>query len=138
MCSLPGRPLSQDNALSVLIASGVNVAIGVADDFSVRHLRFDIAWVNFSFSLLSLSGTKNYYPIRLYSNQMGLSVERRRLPLPRPTWIERLGAMRGWILWHIVEETSSSWRARLPALCLYIAGHMKGSKWNKEHLSKYT
>lgn len=43
---LPGPPLSYDSAVTTLLAKGVNVAIGVIDEYSARSTRFDLAWVN--------------------------------------------------------------------------------------------
>ncbi|KJA17916.1 hypothetical protein HYPSUDRAFT_45759 [Hypholoma sublateritium FD-334 SS-4] len=42
---LPGPPLSQESAVTVLLKAGVNVAIGVTDESAARNTRFDIAWV---------------------------------------------------------------------------------------------
>ena len=44
--SLPGPPLSKDSAVTKLLHSGVNVAIGVKDEYDARNTRFDIAWVS--------------------------------------------------------------------------------------------
>ncbi|KLO05758.1 hypothetical protein SCHPADRAFT_917689 [Schizopora paradoxa] len=41
---LPGPPLSNSSAASVLLDHGVNVAIGVVDEFAARNTRFDAAW----------------------------------------------------------------------------------------------
>lgn len=48
---LPGPPLSNYSAATVLLDHGVNVAIGVVDEFAARNTRFDAAWVSFYFSL---------------------------------------------------------------------------------------
>jgi len=44
---LPGPPLSYDSAITTLLAKGVNVAIGVVDEYTARNTRFDLAWVKF-------------------------------------------------------------------------------------------
>ncbi|PFH48493.1 hypothetical protein AMATHDRAFT_5747 [Amanita thiersii Skay4041] len=41
---LPGPPLSADTLVTTLIANGINVAIGVTTETSVRNTRFEIAW----------------------------------------------------------------------------------------------
>ncbi|KAF9523733.1 carbohydrate esterase family 9 protein [Crepidotus variabilis] len=41
---LPGPPLSQDSAISVLIAHGVIVGLGIEEQWSARHTRFDVGW----------------------------------------------------------------------------------------------
>jgi hypothetical protein len=43
---MPGPPLSHDSAVTALLARGVNVAIGVVDEYAARNTRFDLAWVN--------------------------------------------------------------------------------------------
>src|SRR6202044_2721795 len=46
--SLPGPPLSYDSAVTTLLAKGVNVAIGVVDEYAARNTRFALAWVKIS------------------------------------------------------------------------------------------
>ncbi|KAK0488713.1 carbohydrate esterase family 9 protein [Armillaria novae-zelandiae] len=41
---LPGPPLSEDNAIGVLQAHNVTVGIGSSGTWSVRNVRFDVAW----------------------------------------------------------------------------------------------
>jgi len=41
---LPGPPLTADTAVLVLLSKGVNVAIGVVDEFAARNTRFEISW----------------------------------------------------------------------------------------------
>lgn len=45
---LPGPPLTADSLLPVLLAAGVNVGIGLTNEFEARHLRFEISRVFFS------------------------------------------------------------------------------------------
>jgi hypothetical protein len=52
--SLPGPPLSQQTALTVLLSRGVNVGIGVMDESSARNTRFDVAWVRHAVVLILL------------------------------------------------------------------------------------
>jgi hypothetical protein len=44
--SLPGLPLSQDNAIIHLLANDVTVGVGVRALHEVYTTRFDIGWVN--------------------------------------------------------------------------------------------
>ncbi|KLO16031.1 composite domain of metallo-dependent hydrolase [Schizopora paradoxa] len=41
---LPGPPLTQDSAISLLLSHNVTVAIGVEEPWSARNTRFDAAW----------------------------------------------------------------------------------------------
>lgn len=41
---LAGPPLSETNAIAVLLNHNVTVGLGVPDVSQVRHLRFDLAW----------------------------------------------------------------------------------------------
>ncbi|KAK0497265.1 hypothetical protein EDD18DRAFT_148225 [Armillaria luteobubalina] len=41
---LPGPPLSEDNTIGVLQAHNVTVGIGSSGTWSVRNVRFDVAW----------------------------------------------------------------------------------------------
>ncbi|KAF6761228.1 hypothetical protein DFP72DRAFT_959128 [Ephemerocybe angulata] len=41
---LPGPPLSENNAASVLFGHNVTVAIGVEEQWQSRNLRFDVGW----------------------------------------------------------------------------------------------
>ncbi len=43
--SLPGPPLSEQNAVALLIANNVTVGIGIEEQWSARSTRFDVAWV---------------------------------------------------------------------------------------------
>lgn len=43
---LPGPPLTQDSAITTLLAHGVNVGIGVLEQWSARNTRLDAAWVS--------------------------------------------------------------------------------------------
>lgn len=51
LVSLPGPPLSQDSALTVLLAANVTVGIGIPGpstagmSSTARNARFDLAWV---------------------------------------------------------------------------------------------
>lgn len=45
---LPGPPLTQDSAISLLLSHNVTVAIGVEEPWSARNTRFDAAWVRSS------------------------------------------------------------------------------------------
>ena len=42
---LPGKPLTEKNALSLLMEHGVTVGFGVQEKWMARNLRFDLAWV---------------------------------------------------------------------------------------------
>jgi hypothetical protein len=42
--SLPGPPLTKNNAAATLISHGVTVGIGIEEIWSARNLRFDMAW----------------------------------------------------------------------------------------------
>ncbi|KAF9241518.1 carbohydrate esterase family 9 protein [Melanogaster broomeanus] len=41
---LPGPPLTEETAISKLVAHGVTVAIGIIESWDARNLRFDLAW----------------------------------------------------------------------------------------------
>ena len=41
---LPGKPLTDKNALLVLLENGVTVGFGVQEKWMARNLRFDLAW----------------------------------------------------------------------------------------------
>jgi len=41
---LPGPPLTQDSAISLLLKSNVTVGIGIEEPWSARNTRFDAAW----------------------------------------------------------------------------------------------
>jgi len=41
---LPGPPLSQDSAISVLLKHNITVGIGIEEQWSARNTRFDVAW----------------------------------------------------------------------------------------------
>jgi len=41
---LPGPPLTQDTGITTLLSKGVNVAIGVVDEFAARNTRFEVGW----------------------------------------------------------------------------------------------
>lgn len=43
---LPGPPLTQDSAITTLLAHGVKVGIGIIEQWSARNTRFDAAWVS--------------------------------------------------------------------------------------------
>lgn len=43
---LPGPPLSKYSSVGALLAEGVNVAIGVAEESGARNTRFEVAWVS--------------------------------------------------------------------------------------------
>ncbi|KAI6132248.1 hypothetical protein EDD16DRAFT_1775935 [Pisolithus croceorrhizus] len=45
---LPGPPLTADSLVPVLLAAGVNVGIGLINEFEARHLRFEVSRVSFS------------------------------------------------------------------------------------------
>ncbi|KAG9316550.1 carbohydrate esterase family 9 protein [Chiua virens] len=42
---LPGPPLTQDTAVTTLLAHGVKVAVGTRDQWGARNTRLDAAWV---------------------------------------------------------------------------------------------
>ncbi|KAF4615672.1 hypothetical protein D9613_012510 [Agrocybe pediades] len=42
---LAGPPLTKDTSITTLLDAGVNVAIGVVDEYAARNLRFDLAWI---------------------------------------------------------------------------------------------
>ena len=42
---MPGPPLSKESSLSILLSKGINVGIGVADEFDAKNSRFDVGWV---------------------------------------------------------------------------------------------
>lgn len=42
---LPGPPLTADSLVSVLLAAGVNVGVGLTNEFEARHLRFEASRV---------------------------------------------------------------------------------------------
>src|ERR1700683_1258619 len=81
---LPGPPLSYESAVTTLLAKGVNVAIGVVDEYTARNTRFDLAWVN-NFSLEFTSPKKtNFlhifpYSYRLLWNPTEISAKRKPL-----------------------------------------------------------
>jgi len=41
---LPGPPLTQDTAITTLLAHGVKVGLGILEQWSARNTRFDAAW----------------------------------------------------------------------------------------------
>jgi len=41
---LPGPPLSYETSITKLLSHGVNVAVGIVDEFAARNIRFDIIW----------------------------------------------------------------------------------------------
>ena len=43
---LPGPPLTNDTAVGVLLAHGVEVGLGVREGNGARNVRFDVAWVS--------------------------------------------------------------------------------------------
>jgi hypothetical protein len=43
---LPGPPLTNDTAVGVLLAHGVEVGLGVREGNAARNVRFDVAWVS--------------------------------------------------------------------------------------------
>lgn len=43
--SLPGPPLTEQNAIAALAAHKVTVGVGVPEQWASRNIRFDIAWV---------------------------------------------------------------------------------------------
>jgi len=45
---LPGKPLTEKNALSLLMEHGVMVGFGMPEKWMTRNLRFDLAWVNYT------------------------------------------------------------------------------------------
>ena len=45
-CRLPGPPLTNDTAVGVLLAHGVEVGLGVREGNGARNVRFDVAWVS--------------------------------------------------------------------------------------------
>lgn len=42
---LPGPPLTNETAITTLLAHGVTVGIGIVEQWSARNTRFDVAWV---------------------------------------------------------------------------------------------
>ncbi|KAF8662710.1 hypothetical protein AX16_001152 [Volvariella volvacea WC 439] len=42
---LPGPPLTQESIVTTLLAAGVNVAIGVVNEYDARNTRFDLGWL---------------------------------------------------------------------------------------------
>lgn len=54
--SLPGPPLSQDSAISVLMKHGVTVGLGIEEQWSARSTPFDVGWVRLVYIFLSFSG----------------------------------------------------------------------------------
>lgn len=45
---MPGPPLTETSAISILLSNNVTVGIGVKDAWSARSTRFDAAWVRYS------------------------------------------------------------------------------------------
>ena len=43
---MPGPPLTNDTAVGVLLAHGVEVGLGVREGNAARNVRFDAAWVS--------------------------------------------------------------------------------------------
>lgn len=43
--SLPGPPLTEQGAVSLLLAHNVTVAVGVTGGHEARNQRFDLGWV---------------------------------------------------------------------------------------------
>lgn len=41
---LPGPPLTNESAITTLLANGVTVGIGILEQWSARNTRFDVAW----------------------------------------------------------------------------------------------
>jgi len=44
--SLPGPPLSEDSAITLLLRNNVTVGIAVEEQWASRNIRFDIGWVS--------------------------------------------------------------------------------------------
>jgi hypothetical protein len=44
LCSLPGPPLSEDSAATLLLRNNVTVGIAVEEQWASRNIRFDIGW----------------------------------------------------------------------------------------------
>jgi len=42
---LPGPPFTKETSVTTLVDAGVNVAIGVVDEYAARNTKFDLAWV---------------------------------------------------------------------------------------------
>jgi hypothetical protein len=61
LCSLPGPPLSNDTALTVLLGNGVVVGLGVPEAELARNARFDMAWVRVGRCDLSQIPSSLYY-----------------------------------------------------------------------------
>ncbi|KAG1832110.1 hypothetical protein EV424DRAFT_1313531 [Suillus variegatus] len=49
---LAGPPITQESLVTALLKAGVNVAIGVIDEYNARNTRFEVGW-----SLLTSNGT---------------------------------------------------------------------------------
>lgn len=45
---LPGPPLTEDSAITTLLAHNVKVGIGILEQWSARNTRFDAAWASLS------------------------------------------------------------------------------------------
>ncbi|KAH7928042.1 hypothetical protein BV22DRAFT_1083961 [Leucogyrophana mollusca] len=41
---LPGPPLTKESAITILLAHGVTVGVGIEEQWSARNTRFDVAW----------------------------------------------------------------------------------------------
>jgi hypothetical protein len=44
--SLPGPPLTQESAVSILLAHNVVLGIGIEEQWSARNTRFELGWVS--------------------------------------------------------------------------------------------
>jgi hypothetical protein len=42
---LAGPPITQESLVTALLKAGVNVAIGVVDEYNARNTRFEVGWV---------------------------------------------------------------------------------------------
>ena len=47
-CRLAGPPISPETLVTALLKAGVNVAIGVVDEYNARNTRFEVGWVRLS------------------------------------------------------------------------------------------
>lgn len=46
-CRLAGPPITQESLVTALLKAGVNVAIGVVDEYNARNTRFEVGCVRF-------------------------------------------------------------------------------------------
>lgn len=84
---LPGPPLTNESAITTLLAHGVTVGIGTAEQWSARNTRFDIAWVcRFSFIKSLAHRMAIRLPLRVLTGSQRNKLSHLRQSILRSCW----------------------------------------------------